>query len=577
MIRSRERFRPREAAGIGGKVRGTGEARFGRAAQLSLLSGLALVALLTLAAPAQAAFPGANGKIAFTSVRDGNYEIYKMNPDGTAQTRLTTNAATYDTTPSWSPDGTKIAFSSYPVSGGNDVYTMNPDGTGVTRLTTAGGGGPAWSPDGSKIAFGSGRSVDPTSGAPISEIYTMNADGTGQTRLTFFSGTCYDDPFYGPTCPGKGWPAWSPDGTKIAFQQGYTDCNSEGDCYQRSDIFVMNSDGSGITNLTNYESFDNSRPDWSPDGTKIAFDSMGPFGGFPSIAVMNPDGTGIAYLTHDPGEPGQYKRDERPAWSPDGQKIAFSHGFTSCPLCGSSEEIYVMNADGTDQTNVTNSPAGRESEPSWRSLPTAAYPHPQSASQLEVSIVPAFQPCATNGNPLNAEHAPPLGVHSCSPPKPGSAVALVGPASAASAQLTVTPGDTDPTNGNQADVGITANLSDIQATAGGDYNPNASGADLTALTRLRLTDMANGYGGLPATASEFDFKVPIDCSDTRKHTLGATCAASTTANALIPGFVGEQRQTVVQAFRVRIDDSGPNGIRGDSDDGIFATQGVYIP
>src|SRR5207253_1050739 len=98
-------------------------------------------------------------------------------------------------------------------------------------------------------------------------------------------------------------------------------------------------------------------PDWSPDGTKIAFDSQGPFGGFPSIAVMNPDGTGIAYLTHDPDQAGQSKRDERPAWSPDGQKIAFSHSFSSCALCGGSEEIYVMNADGTDQTNVTNSPA----------------------------------------------------------------------------------------------------------------------------------------------------------------------------------------------------------------------------
>jgi hypothetical protein len=141
----------------------------------------------------------------------------------------------------------------------------------------------------------------------------------------------------------------------------------------------------------------------------------------------------------------------------------------------------------------------------------------------------------------------------------------------------VTPGDADATNGNQADVGISATLTDIQATAGGDYNPNASGPDLTALTRLRLTDKANGYGGLPATAREFDFKLPIDCSGNTNPSVGSTCAASTTANALITGFVQEQRQTVVQAFRVRVNDSGPNGIRDDSDDGIFATQGVYIP
>jgi hypothetical protein len=143
--------------------------------------------------------------------------------------------------------------------------------------------------------------------------------------------------------------------------------------------------------------------------------------------------------------------------------------------------------------------------------------------------------------------------------------------------MTVVPGDTDPTNGNQANISITASLTDIQSTAGGDYNPNASGADLTAVTRLRLTDKANGYGGLPATATEYDFRVPIDCSSTPDPSVGATCSANTTANALVPGLIQEQRQTVVQAFRVRIDDSGANGIRGDSDDRIFATQGIFVP
>ena len=146
-----------------------------------------------------------------------------------------------------------------------------------------------------------------------------------------------------------------------------------------------------------------------------------------------------------------------------------------------------------------------------------------------------------------------------------------------SAQMTVTPSDTDPTNGNQANVAISASLTDIRAVAGGDYNPNPSGADLTAVTRLRLTDKANGYGGLPATATEYDFKVPIDCSSTPDPSVGSTCSANTTANALMPGLIQEQRQTVVQAFRVRVEDSGANGVRGDSDDRIFATEGVYIP
>jgi hypothetical protein len=232
-----------------------------------------------------------------------------------------------------------------------------------------------------------------------------------------------------------------------------------------------------------------------------------------------------------------------------------------------------MDASGANRITLT---FGGD-YPDWQPLPTAPYPHPQNASSLQVSIVPAFQPCATNANPLNAEHAPPFGVHSCSPPKPGSSVALVGPTSQSSAAFTVTPGDTDPTNGNQADVGITASLSDIKATAGGDYNPNASGADLTGITGLRLTDKANGYGGLAGTAREFDFSFPIDCSGTTDPSVGSTCTANTSANAIMPGFVQEQRQTVVQAFRVRVNDSGPNGIRDDADDSIFATQGIYAP
>jgi hypothetical protein len=156
-------------------------------------------------------------------------------------------------------------------------------------------------------------------------------------------------------------------------------------------------------------------------------------------------------------------------------------------------------------------------------------------------------------------------------------LAAVGTSSQSSAQMTVAPGDTDPTNGNQANVAIAASLTDIQSTAGGDYNPNASGADLTAVTRLRFTDKANGYGGLSATATEYDFKVPIDCSSTSNPSVGSSCSANTTANVLVPGLIQEQRQTVVQAFRVRIDDSGANGIRGDSDDRIFATQGVFVP
>ncbi|GIV01726.1 MAG: hypothetical protein KatS3mg015_0556 [Fimbriimonadales bacterium] len=114
--------------------------------------------------------------IAFESTRDGNFEIYVMNADGTNQTNLTNNAA-IDSGPVWSADGSKIAFVS-DRDGNDEVYVMNADGTNQTRLTNNPAPSdrfPVWSPDGSKIAFVSDRDGNV-------EIYVMNADGTSQTR-----------------------------------------------------------------------------------------------------------------------------------------------------------------------------------------------------------------------------------------------------------------------------------------------------------------------------------------------------------------------------------------------------------
>jgi hypothetical protein len=140
-------------------------------------------------------------------------------------------------------------------------------------------------------------------------------------------------------------------------------------------------------------------------------------------------------------------------------------------------------------------------------------------------------------------------------------------------------GDTNPLNGDQADVTLGTGLTDIQTGAGADYNPNPSGADLTQVTRLRLTDQANGYGGISATASDFDFTLPIDCVPTVDPLVGSACTASTTADTLMGGFAQEQRQTVTQVFRVRIYDSGLNGARqdGTGDDRVFAHGGIFTP
>src|SRR6266702_3696133 len=169
----------------------------------------------------------------------------------------------------------KIAFESDRAGGATNIYMMNADGTEVVNLTNNPGFFPAWSPDGAKIAFESGRDGN-------QDIYVMNADGTGQVNLTH--NLAIDES-----------PAWSPDGTKIAFVSTRAG---------NFDVYVMNSDGSSVTRLTNNSGLS---PAWSPDGTKIAFASGG---GNSEVYVMNRDGTGLVNLTNNPAADGH------PVWRP---------------------------------------------------------------------------------------------------------------------------------------------------------------------------------------------------------------------------------------------------------------------
>jgi hypothetical protein len=259
-------------------------------------------------------------RIAFTSSRTGNGDIYSMAVDGSDPVRLTDNAA-LDADPDWSPDRTKIAFTSRR-TGNGDIYVMNADGTSQTQLTVnaAVDALARWSPDGTKLAFTSNRDGN-------FEIYVMNADGSGVVRLTNH-----------PAVDAN--PFWSPDGTKIAFTSNRTG---------NVDIYVMNSNGTGVVRLTTNAAVD-TLGSWSPDGSKIVFSSSRTGNG--DIYVMNANGTGQTRLTDSLGI------DATPHWSPDGTQIVFSSNRDG------NWEIYTMKADGSAQTRRTFHPAN-DTLPSW--------------------------------------------------------------------------------------------------------------------------------------------------------------------------------------------------------------------
>lgn len=353
-----------------------------------------VVGVLGAKADGQSGSPGP--RIAFLSDRTGNWKLYAMNGDGTELTLLTKPNAFPDWEGfasrfwpiGWSPDASEIAFVSS-LNGTWGIFVVSSDGSTVRRLTDTQlrPGNPRWSPDGTKIVF---DQLLPTG----DDIFVVDADGSlpvvppfplpprtpHLVQLTATNDISEDEP------------VWSPDGTKIAFRRRLHDSTS------KDEVFVMNSDGSGLMRISNVSgaAF---RPAWSPGGDKIAF-----IGDTPArcIVVVNadgsgqtcvalgvalawsPDGTEIAFHSSKDGSGSIYTikpdganeqrltnsfpfPDSNPAWSPDGAKIAFVSGRDGNGQANS--EIYVMDADGKHQFRLTNNPA-TDLMPTWSSAPT---------------------------------------------------------------------------------------------------------------------------------------------------------------------------------------------------------------
>ena len=273
---------------------------------------LVLIALVVILAPTPASpSPGASGtaerQLAFTRAGD----IWTIDADGTHARALLRDAYA----PSWSPDGTRLAFVSRR-SGDEEVYVARADGTGVRRLTKLPGPdlSPAWSSDGRRLAW-----------SHNAEIWTMSASGAGKKRLVGKAAAWHEH--HSPTWHGA---ALVYSSTRVsAFNTELFRAPA------RRLTFTKGSDG---------VFGDDSMPDFSPNGRRIAFTSNRDQQG--EIYVMNADGSGQKRLTRRPGD------DWAPRFSPDGTRIAFTQ------LPGT---IWTMNADGTGLRKLT---AGTDAD--WR-------------------------------------------------------------------------------------------------------------------------------------------------------------------------------------------------------------------
>jgi len=307
----------------------------GRALAVALTGGLTLLLGAAGVAPARATFPGGNGRIYFAEMSHGSEQIFTMRPNGTGRRQLT-HMRRGAADPAISPDGSRVAFDS---SGG--IWVMDANGAWPERLTTNRTDYvPSWSPDGSWIAYEQVR--------PTPRIWVMDADGAHKHPITPRADQALD-------------PDWSPEGTEIAFVVLHFPGHVS--------IFTVRPDGSHVRRVPivfSPDSIDGAYgPSWSPDGTRFAFYAQPLRDGKPTC----PPGPTFVFCEDiytvpvTGGVPTRVTRnrldDWLPKWSPDGRKIAFLRDGSvgGCPLKRCRYDVYTVNADGSGAVDLTNTPA----------------------------------------------------------------------------------------------------------------------------------------------------------------------------------------------------------------------------
>jgi TolB protein len=290
---------------------------------------LVLGSALLSASPAQGAYPGSqNGRLAYGIRVAGNVDIYTSLPNGDTLRRLTTSTG-FDACPAYSADGKLIAYCSN-ASGAFEIWVMKANGTDLHQVTHMSGRMlfPDFDPTGKRIAFGGGL----TDESPA-DIFSIGTDGTGLAQLTSDGA----DDLY---------PAYSPDGSQIAFISYRTGTGQ---------VWLMNADGSNERQLT-FDAVEKDQvPDWSPDGSHLAYAGGVDFGPF-DLYVIDAEGGGLQQITST-----AENDDFAPTWSPDGTEIAFVSARSD------GRFVYIVGADGTGE-RLVNGGAGPQFAPAWQPL-----------------------------------------------------------------------------------------------------------------------------------------------------------------------------------------------------------------